>query len=358
MRNLLLLSLALLAPRAYAAGFEDAARLGAEAAAKARFMAARVEAHARILKGETRSTDLSMMFELGSAPKPEDLAGWHSGRRFNEKGAGAQLLVGGEFYEDPNSGPIGGKAFKALLFPYVGGVKPADLYDEPASHLVDTVQSLIRDNAKGTTALAFTASGAVWKKGAESFELRKWGRYLVCKYPGGDYGYFFKKVSPAAGASAGLKAAGAPSPVLPVPGSDQLSALFDSGTPPSDSSLTGWFAGRRFVPGGPVAGLLVGVELYDDAEAGPIDGSTFKVVLFGPDKPGIVPVDLYDIAGSGMLNGVSWNLRARAPNWTTTRADSGVMTSFGGQAYEVRQAGDFFVVRYPNGYGYFFKKIR
>ncbi|MBI4349669.1 MAG: hypothetical protein HY553_22730 [Elusimicrobia bacterium] len=358
MRRAALLSAVLLVSQAHAAGWEEAGRQGAALAAKVHTFAPTVAARARILAGKTSSADLSILFDLGAKPTASDVAGWHAGRRFTGGGPAAQLLVGAETYEDPANGPIGGKSFKLMVFgPNVPGIVPADLYDEPGTHLIDNVKVLMSEKAKDWSPLGFSASGAVWKKGAEDYELRKWGRYLICKHPDGTYSYFFKKVSPnATSAAAGLKASKLG--ILPLPGSQELSALFDAGTAPAEEALRGWFAGRRYVSDGPVAALLVGTELYDNPDAGPIDGTTFKLVILGPDKAGVVPAELYDLGGSAMMNGVAWNLRELAPQWATTRSSDGVVTARGDRSYEVRQSGDFLVVRYPEGFGYFFKKIR
>lgn len=376
MRKALLFAVILAAPQAGAAGFEDAGRLGRQAALEAGRIGQKAAARSRVLSGKTTSADLSILFELGAKPEAADLAGWYSGRRFTKTGPAAALLVAGEMYDNPASGPIGGKSFKGVLFGgAAAGTVPADLYDEPGTHTIDNVQVLLLERAKDWSPVAFNGTAALLKKGSDSYEVRKWGRYLIAKYPDESYGYFFKKLTPVAGAASalGLKLAKdgeepqapAPAPatppsqpILPLPGSEELSALFDAGSAPAEGRLAGWFAGRRFTSGGPVAALLVGVEIYDDVQAGPIAGSQFKLVLLGPDKPGIVPVELYDIAGSAMINGVAWNLRERLPQWTTTKNDDGVVTSDGARSYEVRQSGDFLVVRYPEGYGYFFKKIR
>ncbi len=361
MRRAVLLTLVLLAPQAFA-GWEDAGRLGAAVAAKAAAFAPMAAARARILSGKTNSADLSILFDLGAKPEAADVEGWYAGRRFTENGPAAQLLVGGESYDDPSNGPIGGKSFKLMVFgPNVTGVVPADLYDDPGTYVVDTVKELMAEKGKEWSALSFSATGATWKKGEEGYELRKWGRYLICKYPDGGYGYFFKKVNgnsaPPAGTLQFNKQAG-PVGILPLPGSRELSAMFDAGSAPEEAPLSGWFAGRRYTSDGPVAALIVGTELYDNPDAGPIDGTKFKVLVFGPDKPGVVPVELYDIAGSAMINGVAWNVRETAGQWTTTRTDESVVTQKADRAYEVRKSGDFLVVKYPEGFGYFFKKIR
>ncbi|MBI5200945.1 MAG: hypothetical protein HY925_05110, partial [Elusimicrobia bacterium] len=358
-----LLSIVLLAQQSFATGWENAGSLGAAVAGKAAAFAPLAAARARILSGKTNSADLSILFDLGAKPEAADLEGWYAGRRFTENGPAAQLLVGGESYDDPSNGPIGGRSFKLMVFgPNVAGVVPADLYDDPGTYVVDTVKELMAEKGKEYSALGFSATGATWTKGQGAFELRKWGRYLIVKYPEGGYGYFFKKISgnnaPPAGTNSGLKQQSSPVGILPLPGSEQLSAMFEAGSAPAETALTGWFAGRRYTSDGPVAALVVGTEIYDNPDAGPIDGSKFKVLVFGPDKTGVVPVELYDIGGSAMINGVAWNVRETAGQWTTTRTDESVVTQKADRAYEVRQSGDFLVVRYPEGYGYFFKKIR
>lgn len=376
MRKALFLAVILTAPEAFAVGLEDAGRLGRQASLEAAKIGRQAEVRARALSGKTQSADLSILFDLGAKPELADLTGWYSGRRFTKTGPSATLLVGGELYADPARGPIGGKSFKVVLFGGgAPGTSPADLYDEPGTHTIDTVNFLLPERSKDYAPIQFTESGAVLKKGADVYEFRKWGRYLIVKYPDEGYGYFFKKLTPVAGAAAkaakDAEATPVPAPaapatppagpsqgILPLPGSQELSALFDAGSAPSEGRLSGWFAGRRYTKEGPVAALLCGVELYDNPAAGPIDGSTFKLVLFGPDKSGVVPAELYDLGGSGMINGVAWNLRERLPRWTTTRQDTGVVTSNAGESFEVRESGEFLVVRYPQAFGYFFKKIR
>ncbi|MBI4424131.1 MAG: hypothetical protein HY554_10415 [Elusimicrobia bacterium] len=366
MRTVLLLSAALLvAGPANAAGWEEkAARLGRQAALAAGAFAPLSAARSRVLAGAPKSTDLSVMFELGAKPAAEDLRGWFAGRRFTESGPAAALLVGGELYDDPASGPISGKSFKLMVFgPKAAGLVPADIYDEPGTPVVDAVQGLIVEQAAAWSAIGFTELGAVWSKGGETYELRKWGKYLVCKYPEG-YGYFFKQVSPLAPAAA-KRASAAGEALEPAGPQAELESRFDSSGAPEERELLGWFAGRRFTESGPVAALLAGFEVYDDPEAGPIEGSAFKLVVLGPDRPGLVPVNLYDQAGWALINGIAWTLRQTAGDWSTRRAGRGVVTESAGRSYELRTSGDYLLLRYPaasasgaTGLGYFFKRIR
>jgi hypothetical protein len=144
--------------------------------------------------------------------------------------------------------------------------------------------------------------------------------------------------------------------------SQDLESLFVNGTKPAQSDLRGWFAGRRFTQEGGVAALFTGSDIYNDPKQGPIGGSTFKIVLFGADKPveGF-PETYWDTPGSPALDAIASNLDSQSGDWSRAdfTADKAVVARKGESSFEVRKTGDWLVVKYPNGdYGYFFKKVR
>ncbi|MBI3552579.1 MAG: hypothetical protein HY077_08665 [Elusimicrobia bacterium] len=141
-----------------------------------------------------------------------------------------------------------------------------------------------------------------------------------------------------------------------------LETLFIGGTKPAEKDLRGWFSGRRFTQTGPTAALFTGSDVYNDPKQGPIAGKTFKILLWGADK--VIegqPETYWDEPGSAALDAIAWNLQEQGPSWS--RADftleRSVVSRKGQAAYEVKKAGDWLVVKYPNGdYGYYFKKVR
>ena len=141
-----------------------------------------------------------------------------------------------------------------------------------------------------------------------------------------------------------------------------LEGLFVAGAKPAEGDLRGWFAGRRFTQAGPTAALLAGTELYNDPKQGPISGKTFKILLWGADKPTEgMPETYWDEPGSAALDAIAWNIYEQGGDWSRAdfTQDKSAVTHKGESTYEVRKSGDWLVARYPNGdYGYFFKKVR
>jgi len=141
-----------------------------------------------------------------------------------------------------------------------------------------------------------------------------------------------------------------------------LEALFVNGAKPTEADLRGWFSGRRFTQEGPTASLLTGSDVYNDAKQGPIAGKTFKILIWGADKPvDGQPETYWDTPGSAALDAVAWNIQEQGGDWSRAdfTGDKSAVTRKGESAYEARKSGDWLVVKFPNGdYGYYFKKVR
>jgi len=158
-----------------------------------------------------------------------------------------------------------------------------------------------------------------------------------------------------------FKPAPAPAPAAKAAALPDLAALFEKGTAPTQKDVEGWRSGRRFTKDGPAAALLVGTDIYDNPDDGPISGKTFKVFVFGADKPGIGPADLYDNPGSVLQDATTQYIRENAKKWSAAEftAKAALTRKESAPPIEIRQNDSYLVARYADGtYGYFFKKVR
>ncbi len=197
MRTTALIAALLLAGPACAGGFEKAAAQAGngffealEAFKLPAFKPAPPEALA-----PAAAHDWAALFASGTKPSEEELTGWFAGRRFTKEGPAAALLVGAYVYDNPETGDIDGKSLRLMLLgPDRPKVIPVTFYDELGSEAANTIIQLIRETARQWSPAEFAGQGVLSRRGDSSFELRRSGKYLVCKYPDGGYGYFFKKV--------------------------------------------------------------------------------------------------------------------------------------------------------------------
>lgn len=174
------------------------------------------------------------------------------------------------------------------------------------------------------------------------------------RFAGVSFGALTFKAAPAPLALRGLAFASQSVTVL------DIERLYAKGTKVGQSSLSGWFAGRRYSAKGATAQLLVGVDVLRDADAGSLGGSDFKLASMGGSEPGPSPADLYDDLGSEMINTVTYYVREEGAKWKNAEFLS---DSTKGQdlrsAFELRKSGDLLVAKYADGtYAYFFKKVR
>lgn len=138
--------------------------------------------------------DLEAWFAAGSRVSKDDVLGWRAGRRLTPKGWAAALLIGQDIY-DQSAGPASGSVFKLLV---QGSDNPSDspesYYDEMYPPKVEGIQSWVERTAADWSVAELTDAGAKTFHGPHKHEVRKYGDYLVVKYPSGQYGYFFKRV--------------------------------------------------------------------------------------------------------------------------------------------------------------------
>lgn len=139
-----------------------------------------------------------------------------------------------------------------------------------------------------------------------------------------------------------------------------LEAWFAAGGSVAKADVSGWYAGRRLTPKGWAAALLVGADLLLDPAAGPVGGSTFKLMVQGADAPGLSPEHFYDEMYPPKVEGIMSWIERTSGDWSDAEIGGASALAFKGpHKHEVRKYGDYLVLKYPTGeFGYFFKKVR